>query len=108
MRMKNPPHPGRHVLKDCLEPLGLSITKGAEALGVSRLTLSNLVNGKNGISPEMAFRLSKAFGGSPEVWLGMQMDYDLARAAKKADKLDVMPLWRKSGTGKRHAGSPSS
>lgn len=108
MRMKNPPHPGRHVLKDCLEPLGLSITKGAEALGVSRLTLSNLVNGKNGISPEMAIRLSKAFGGSPEVWLGMQMDYDLARAAKKADNLDVTPLWRKTGTGKRHAGSPSS
>lgn len=78
MIMKNPPHPGQHVLKDCLEPLGLSITKGAEILGVSRLTLSNLVNGKNGISPEMAIRLSKAFGGSPEVWLGMQHNYDLA------------------------------
>jgi addiction module HigA family antidote len=89
MRMKNPPHPGRHVLKDCLEPLGLSITRGAEILGVTRLTLSNLVNGKNGISPEMAIRLSKAFGGGPEVWLGMQTDYDLAQALKKADRIKV-------------------
>jgi addiction module HigA family antidote len=89
MRMKNPPHPGRHVLKDCLEPLGLSITRGAEILGVTRLTLSNLVNGKNGISPEMAIRLSKAFGGGPEVWLGMQTEYDLAQALKKADRIKV-------------------
>ena len=89
MRMKNPPHPGLHVLKDCLEPLGLSITKGAEILGVTRLTLSNLVNGKNGISPEMAIRLSKAFGGGPEVWLGMQTEYDLAQALKKADRIKV-------------------
>jgi antitoxin HigA-1 len=87
--MKNPPHPGQHVLKDCLEPLGLSITKGAEVLGVSRLTLSNLVNGRNGISPEMSIRLAKAFGGSPEVWLGMQMDYDLAQALKKAARIEV-------------------
>ena len=89
MRMKDPPHPGRHVKLDCLDPLGLSITKGAEILGVTRLTLSNLVNGKNGISPEMAFRLSKAFGGSPEVWAGMQMDYDLAQVEKKAAKIKV-------------------
>ena len=89
MRMKNPPHPGQHVLKDCLEPLNLSITKAAEALGVTRLTLSNLVNGRNGISPEMSIRLAKAFGGSPEVWLGMQMDYDLAQAAKKAASIKV-------------------
>jgi antitoxin HigA-1 len=92
MRMKNPPHPGRHVLKDCLEPLGLSITKGAEALGVTRLTLSNLVNGRNGISPEMSIRLAKAFGGSPEVWLGMQMDYDLAKALEKAASIEVKPV----------------
>jgi antitoxin HigA-1 len=63
MPMKNPPYPGRHVLKDYLEPLGLSITKAAEILGVQRLTLSNLINGKNGVSPEMAIRISKAFGG---------------------------------------------
>ena len=93
MRMRNPPHPGQHVLKDCLAPLGLSITKGAEVLGVSRLTLSNLVNGKNGISPEMAIRLAKAFGGSPDVWLGMQMDYDLAQAEKKAAGLKVTRVW---------------
>lgn len=92
MTMKNPPHPGEHVKYDCLEPLGLSITKGAEILGVTRLTLSNLVNGKNGISPEMAIRLSKAFGGSPEVWLGMQMDYDLAQVRKKAAKIKVGKL----------------
>lgn len=89
MTMKNPPHPGEHVLEDCLKPLGLSITKAADILGVTRLTLSNLVNGRNGVSPEMAIRLSKAFGGSPEVWLGMQMQYDLAQAEKKAGSIKV-------------------
>ena len=89
MRMKNPPHPGQHVKLDCLDPLGLSITKAAEILDVSRLTLSNLVNGKNGISPEMAIRLSKAFGGRPEVWFGMQTDYDLAQAMKKEASIKV-------------------
>ena len=92
MAMKNPPHPGEHVIEDCLKPLGLSITKGAEILGVTRLTLSNLVNGKNGISPEMSIRLSKAFGGSPEVWLGMQTDYDLAQAMKKEASIKVKPV----------------
>jgi addiction module HigA family antidote len=87
--MKNPPHPGEHVLEDCLKPSGLSITKAADVLGVSRLTLSNLVHGRNGVSPEMAIRLSKAFGGSPEVWLGMQMEYDLAQAAKNEAKIKV-------------------
>lgn len=94
MRMKNPPHPGRHVLMDCLEPLGLSITRGAEILGVTRLTLSNLVNGKNGISPEMAIRLSKAFGSGPEVWLGLQAEYDLAQAMKGADRIKVKRVAR--------------
>lgn len=89
MRMKNPPHPGRHVKIDCLDPLNLSVTKGADVLGVSRLTLSNLVNGKNGVSPEMAIRLSKAFGGSAEVWLRMQMAYDLAQAEKKTAQIKV-------------------
>ena len=92
MRMKNPPHPGQHVKHDCLEPLGLSITKGAEVLGVTRVNLSNLVNGKNGISPEMAIRLSKAFGGSPEVWLGMQTAYDLAQARKNEANIKVRPV----------------
>lgn len=89
MRMKNPPHPGKLVRHECLEPLDLTITKAAEILGVTRLTVSNLVNCKNGISPEMAIRLSKAFGSSPEVWLGMQMDYDLAQAGEKASRIKV-------------------
>jgi addiction module HigA family antidote len=89
MRMKNPPHPGQLVKHDCLDPLELTVTRGAEILGVSRLTLSNLIHGKNGVSPEMAIRLSKAFGSSPEVWLGMQLDYHLARAQKKAGKIKV-------------------
>ena len=87
--MKNPPHPGLHVRHDCLEPLDLSVTKGAKVLGVTRQALNNLVNGKSGISPEMAIRLSKAFGGSPGVWLKMQMDYDLAQVEKRADKIKV-------------------
>jgi len=82
MRMKNPPHPDRLVKHECLEPLGLSITKAAEILGVTRLTLSNLGNGKNGVSLELAIKLSKAFGSGPAVWLGMQMDFDLARAER--------------------------
>jgi len=81
--MKSPPHPGRIVKQECLNALSLSVTKGAEILGVGRVTLSNLVNGKNGVSPEMAIRLSKAFGSSPEVWLGLQMDFDLAKAERK-------------------------
>jgi addiction module HigA family antidote len=89
MRMKNPPHPGLHVRHDCLEPLNLSITKAAEVLGVTRQALNNLVNLKSGISPEMAVRLSKAFGGSPAVWLKMQMDYDLAQVERNAGKIKV-------------------
>ena len=79
MRMKNPPHPGNVVLHDCIEPLGLTITEAAEALGVTRTTLSELVNGRRGISPEMAVRLSKVFGGSAESWLIQQAQYNLAR-----------------------------
>ena len=89
MRMKNPPHPGRIVSQECIEPLGMTITEAAERLGVTRQTLNNLVNERAGISPEMAIRLSKAFGSSPEVWLGMQLDYDLARAEKNAGKIKV-------------------
>ena len=89
MRMKNPPHPGLHVRHDCLEPLKLSVTEGAKALGVTRQALNNLVNGKSGISPEMAVRLSKAFGGSPAVWLKMQMDFDLAQVEQTAAKIKV-------------------
>ena len=79
MPMKNPPHPGGLVLRECIEPLGLSITAAAAALGVTRTTLSELVNGKRGSSPEMAMRLSRVFGGSAESWLVQQAQYDLAR-----------------------------
>jgi antitoxin HigA-1 len=89
MRMKNPPHPGRHVRLDCLDPLHLSVTEGAKVLGVTRQALNNLVNGKSGISPEMAVRLSKAFGGSPAVWLRMQMEYDLAEVERTSAKIRV-------------------
>jgi len=92
MVMKNPPHPGEHIRHDCIEPLGLSITAAAEALGVARQTLNNVINGKSGISPEMAIRLSKAFGGSPDVWLAMQMAYDLAQAQKNASRIKVKRL----------------
>ena len=78
MPMKNPPHPGGVVLRQCIEPLGVSITDAAAALGVTRTTLSELVNGKRGISPEMAVRLEKVFGGSAESWLVQQAQYDLA------------------------------
>lgn len=79
MPMKNPPHPGRIVRQDCVEPLGLTITEAARALGVTRQALNNLVNGKSGVSPEMAVRLAKAFGSSAEMWLRLQTNYDLAQ-----------------------------
>src|ERR1700693_2218013 len=78
MTMKNPPHPGTVILQECIEPLGLSITDAAAALGVTRNTLSELVNGKRGISPEMAVRLEKVFGGSAESWLVQQAQYEPA------------------------------
>lgn len=90
--MHNPPHPGRIVKQECLEPLGLSVTDAAKSLGVSRIALSELVNGRRGVSPEMAIRLSKAFGGKPEIWAGLQMQYDLARAMKNADQIKVARL----------------
>ncbi len=80
MAMKNPVHPGAIVREDCLKPLGLSVTEGARRLGVGRQALSNLVNEKASVSIEMAYRLSKAFGSTPETWLGMQMAFDLSRS----------------------------
>ena len=79
MPMKNPPHPGATVLAECIEPLGLTITRASKALGVTRTTLSELVNGKRGISAEMAIRLSKVFGGSAASWITQQAHYDLAQ-----------------------------
>ncbi len=89
MPMKNPPHPGRSIRTACLEPLGLSVTGGAKVLGVTRQTLNNVIHGKSGISPEMAIRLSKAFGSTPETWLRMQVAYDLAQALKDEGKIKV-------------------
>jgi addiction module HigA family antidote len=87
--MKNPAHPGRIVRSACLEPLGLSVTEAAEILGVTRQTLNNVIHGKSGISPQMAIRLSKAFGSTPETWLRMQLAYDLAQARKDEGKIKV-------------------
>ena len=89
MPMKNPPHPGRSIKTACLEPLGLSITEGAKVLGVTRQTLTKVINGRSGISPEMAIRLTKAFGSSPETWLHMQVAYDLAAARKGEGEIKV-------------------
>jgi len=93
MVMYDPPHPGEVIRELCIEPLGLSITESANSLGVSRKTLSALLNGRFGISPEMAIRLSKAFGGSAESWLIQQAQYDLSQAMKKADEIKVKALF---------------
>ena len=98
MRMKNPPHPGRIVRQECIEPLGLTVTEAVRALGVTRQTLNNVVNGRAGVSPEMAIRLSKAFGSSPEVWLGLQLEYDLAQAEKNAGRIKVERVEQKQLT----------
>ena len=89
MPMKNPPHPGRSVRTACLDPLRLSVTEGAKILGVTRQTLNNVINGKSGISPLMAIRLTKAFGSTPETWLRMQLAYDLAVARREESKIKV-------------------
>ena len=87
MPMKNPPHPGRVVRQDCIEPLGLTITEAAKVLGVTRQALNNFVNGKSGISLEMAERVARAFGGSAEMWVRPQANYDLAQL--RLDRIDV-------------------
>jgi addiction module HigA family antidote len=89
MPMKNPPHPGRIVRQECLERLGLTVTEAAKALGVSRNALSELLNERRGVSPEMAIRLSKAFGSSPAIWAGLQLDYEMASAMARADRIKV-------------------
>ena len=87
--MKNPPHPGLSVRHDCLEPLGLTVTEAASKLGVSRKQLSNIVNGRSGISPEMAIRLDKVFGGGAATWVQMQAAYDLAQALDRTAAIEV-------------------
>ncbi len=89
MALHNPPHPGGIVRRQCLEPLGLSVTEAAKGLGVTRQALSDLVNDKAGVSIEMAIRLSKAFGSSPETWLGMQMAHDLWQARDRMGLVKV-------------------
>ena len=85
MSMHNPPHPGEIIKEFCIEPLGLTVTKAAESLGVTRKTFSMLLNGRSGVSPEMALRLSKVFGRTPEGWLRLQLQYDLWKAKQNID-----------------------
>lgn len=92
MLMHNPPHPGEILRQLCIEPLGLSVTEAAKGLGVSRKTLSAILNGRAGVSPEMAVRLSLAFGTSSESWLNQQVQYDLWQAEKNRKKLRVLRL----------------
>ncbi len=92
MRMHNPPHPGEIIRSLCLEPLGVSVTQAAKALGVSRKTLSAILNGRAGISPEMAVRLSIAFSTSAESWLNQQTQYDLWHAEQRRKQLRVIRL----------------
>ncbi len=97
MPMKNPPHPGRHVRVNCLEPLGITVSDGAKALGVARQTLNNLLNEKSGISPEMSVRLEKMGWGTADGWLRLQMNYDLSLVRKRADAIVVHPIAEQSG-----------
>ncbi len=89
MLMHDPPHPGTVIKRQCLQPLGLTVTEAAQGLAVSRNTLSMLLNGRIGVSPEMAIRLSEAFGGSAESWLRQQMQYDLWHALRKREKVRI-------------------
>ncbi|VAX24878.1 Antitoxin HigA [hydrothermal vent metagenome] len=89
MPMKNPPHPGRSIKDACLAPLSLTVTDGAKILGVARHTLSRVINGQAGISPDMAIRLEKAFGATADSWLRLQAAYDLAQARRHENQIDV-------------------
>lgn len=92
MSRLDPQHPGQQIRRQCLEPFGLTVADGARVLGITRQALNNVVNGKAGISPEMAIRLVKAFGGEEEAWLQLQMAYDLAQARKRAHGITVRPV----------------
>ena len=107
MAMHNPPHPGGILKRQCLEPLGLTVTRAAEGLGITRQALSELVNGRTGISVEMAIRLSKAFGSTPETWLGMQMAYDLWQARGRAEEIAV-ERFVAAGSSHSHLGASPS
>lgn len=92
MLMHKPPHPGEVLRQLCIEPLGLSVTEAAKGLGVSRKTLSAILNGRAGVSPVMAVRLSLAFGTSSESWMNQQTQYDLWQAEKSRKSLRVLRL----------------
>ena len=92
MRMHNPPHPGKIIKSLCLDPLGLSVTAAAKGLGISRKTLSAILNGRAGISPEMAVRLSIAFDTTAESWINQQTQYDLWHAEQHRKHLRVLKL----------------
>lgn len=85
MAMYNPPHPGEIIREFCVDPLNINVTEAARALGVTRKTFSALLNGRAGISPEMALRLSRVFGRSPEGWLKLQLQYDLWKTKQSID-----------------------
>jgi antitoxin HigA-1 len=93
MKMYNPPHPGEIIKGLWLDPMGVSITGAAQAMGVSRKTLSKIVNGRGRVTPEIALRLSMALGSSAESWLGHQAAYDLAEVEQRKDELHVVPLF---------------
>jgi len=88
MQMKNPAHPGE-IIRDCIEDLGLTVTGAAAVLGVTRANFSKILNGRGGISPEMAIRLSKAFGSTAAFWLKLQLNYDLAQAEQNSEKIKI-------------------
>lgn len=92
MMMKNPCHPGEILREECLKPLDLTVTEAAKMLGISRYTLSSIINEKQGISPKMALRLAKAFNTTPEIWLNMQLHYDLAKARENINLDDVQVI----------------
>ena len=89
MEMHNPAHPGEIVREECLKPLGLTVTAAADALGVTRKALSDLLNGHTGVSPEMAIRLEKVFGSTADTWLRMQVQRDLWETRQRADTIKV-------------------
>ncbi len=97
MAMKKPPQPGEIIRELCIAPLGLTVTQAAQGLGITRKTLPQLLNGRAGISPEMAVRLAKAFGRSPESWLELQNQYDLAQISRNAKRIRIRPFTARTG-----------
>ncbi len=94
MEMKNPIHPG-HLVKECLDDLGLSVAEAAKAIGITRQQLHNVIAGRSSVTPEMAIRFEKAFGSTADTWLRMQMNYDLAQTRKRAKNITIERLHRK-------------